>query len=211
MLYTDASKIAVGAVLLQSDPDGIEHAVSLFSKKLSPAQRNYSTFERECLVIICALVHFRVYLLARKFCLCTNHRALDWLFSKEPKASARISGSLATLMEYPIVIEYVRGAENSIADALSRLDSIAVDNKAPNELAHGVFVFACPVAEVDRLDARTVWIAEQQFDETIAVVIGLLKRNARLKPADIKNFPLLNLFFRCLVAADHRRRSAETL
>ena len=32
-------------------------------------------------------------------------------------------------MEYPIVIEYVRGFENSIADALSRLDSVAVDNK----------------------------------------------------------------------------------
>ena len=32
VLYTDASKIAVGAVLLQSDSDGIEHAVSVFSK-----------------------------------------------------------------------------------------------------------------------------------------------------------------------------------
>ena len=202
VLYTDASMIAIGAVFLQSDSDGIERAVSFFSKKLFPAQRNYSTFERECLAIICALVHFRVYLLGRRFRLRTDHRAMAWLFSKKPKSSARISGWLAILMEYPIVIEYVRGANNSIADALSRLDSIAVDNKIPNELARGVPSFACPVADVDRLDARTEWIAEQQFDETIAFVTGLLKRNARTKPVDIENFPLL-IVFRCLVAADH--------
>ena len=39
VLYTDASKIAVGAVLLQSDPDGIERAVSFFSKNcLRPSE-----------------------------------------------------------------------------------------------------------------------------------------------------------------------------
>ena len=65
VLYTDASKIAVGAVLLQADENGVERAVSFFSKKLSSAQRNYSTFERECLAVMCALEHFRVYLLAR--------------------------------------------------------------------------------------------------------------------------------------------------
>lgn len=35
-------------------------------------------------------------------------------------------------MEYTIVINYVRVADNSIADAHSRLDSIAVDNEVPN-------------------------------------------------------------------------------
>ena len=119
MLYKDASKIAVGAVLLQLDSNGIEPAVSVFSNKLSSAQRNYSTFKRECLAVMCALEHFRVYLLGRRFHFRINHRTLAWLFSKEPKASARISGWLATLMEYPIEIEYVRGDENTIADALS--------------------------------------------------------------------------------------------
>ena len=66
--------------------------------------------------------------------------------SKEPKAEAPISGWLATLMEYPIVIKYVLGAENSIADALFVLDSIAVDNEMLNKLTRGVPSFACPVA-----------------------------------------------------------------
>ena len=101
---------------------------------------------------------------------------------------------VATLMDYPIVIRYVRGAENSIADALSQINSITVNNEVPNELARGVPPFACPVAEVDRLDARIDWIAEQQSDETIAIVTSLLKRNARPEPVDIENFPPLKLF-----------------
>ena len=100
-----------------------------------------------------------VYLLARPFRLITDHRALQWLFSKEPKASARISGWLATLMEYPMKIEYVRGCENVIADALSRLDSVAIDAQVPAELARGVPSYACLVADADRLDARTDWAA----------------------------------------------------
>ena len=119
VLYTDASKIALGAVLLQAYENGVERAVLLFSQKLSSAQRNYSTFERKCLVVICALEHFRVYLLARKFTRRTDHRAFAWLFSKEPKASARVGGWLVTIMESPIVMEYVRGSENLIAEALS--------------------------------------------------------------------------------------------
>lgn len=64
--------------------------------------------------MICALEHFRVYLLGRKFQLRTDHQALAWLYSKEPKASARISGWFAALMEYPIVIGYVRGTETRL-------------------------------------------------------------------------------------------------
>ena len=155
VLYPDASKISVGAVVLQQDANGIDQPVSFILKKLESAHRNYSTFERECLAVMCAFKHFRVYLLGRQFRLQTDHRALAWLYSKEPKASARISGSLATLTEYLIVIKYVRRAENSIADALSRLDSVALDSEVPSNLANKVPLFACPASKADRLDART--------------------------------------------------------
>ena len=58
-------------------------------------------------------------------------------------------------MEYSIDIEYVRGSENSIAYALSRLVSVAVDNEVPADLARGVPSFTCPATQVDRLEART--------------------------------------------------------
>ena len=146
----------------------VKRAISFYSKKLSSAQRNYSTYERECLAVIFALEHFRVYLLPRPFRLRTDHRALQWLFSKEPKASARISGWHATLMEYPMQIEYVRGCTNAIAHELSRLDSVSNDAEVPAELARGVSSHAWPVAEAGRLDARVDWIAQQSADQIIA-------------------------------------------
>ena len=165
-----------------------------FSKKLSSAQRNHSTFERECLAVVCALEHFRVYLLARPVRLRTDHRALQWLFSTELMASARISGWLATFMEYPMQIEYVRGCENAIADALSRLDLISIDAEVPAGLARGVPSYACPVAQADRLDGRVDWIAQQSANPTIARVIHLLNVNARADADELEANPTLKLF-----------------
>ena len=85
----------------------------------------------------------------------TDHRALQELCSKESKVLARISGWLATLIEYPMQIEYVRGSENSIADALSRLDSMAIDSENSSDFAREIPTYACPIGEVDCLDART--------------------------------------------------------
>ena len=91
VVHTDSSKFAVGAILLQRSDDSIERPISFFSKKLLSPKQNYSTFEREYLAIVAVVTHFRVYLLTRPFVLRTDHKALTWLFSIEPKASARIS------------------------------------------------------------------------------------------------------------------------
>ena len=65
VVHTDASKFAVGTVPLQRSDDGKERPISFCSKKLLSPQQNYSTFKRECLAIVAAVTHFRVYLLAR--------------------------------------------------------------------------------------------------------------------------------------------------
>ena len=169
-MHTNASKFAVGAVLLQRSDDGIERSISFFSKKLLSPQQNYSTFERECLAIA-VVTHFRVYMLARPFVLRTDHKALTWLLSKEPKASARISSWIATLLEYSIVVEYIKGTENTITDVLSRFKSHAVDQVVPPKLANGTISFVCHASDADRLELRTHWLNEQRADPTIARVM----------------------------------------
>ena len=72
VVHTDASKYAVGAVLLQRSDDNIERPIFFSRRSLSP-ELNYSTFERECLSIVAAVTHFRIYLLARPFVLRTDH------------------------------------------------------------------------------------------------------------------------------------------
>ena len=51
-LQTDASNHGLGAVLLQADCHGQEKAVAFISRSLTPAERNYSTTEKEVHAIV---------------------------------------------------------------------------------------------------------------------------------------------------------------
>ena len=75
------------------------------------------------------------------------------------------------MIEYPIVVEYIKGTENTIADVLSRFKGHAVDQVVPPELANGTISFACPAFDADRLELRTHWQNEQRANPTIARVM----------------------------------------
>lgn len=114
VLYTDASAYALGATLCQE-----EKLVAAISRKLSSAERNYSTTEREALAIVWALKKFRCYLLGGKFTIKSDHRCLRSL-STIADPSGRVARWLATLAEYELEIEYIEGRKNTVADCLSR-------------------------------------------------------------------------------------------
>ncbi len=68
ILTTDWSKVAIGAVLSQIDPEtGFDHPVAFASRLLNDAERNYSPTEGELLALIWAVDKFRLYLDGRKF------------------------------------------------------------------------------------------------------------------------------------------------
>ena len=73
-LTTDASLVAVGAVLSESGVDG--RPIAFFSKKLSPAEIKYSAFDRELLGVFLAIKHFRHLLEGRHFTIWTDHKPL---------------------------------------------------------------------------------------------------------------------------------------
>ena len=60
-IMTDASDIAIGAVL-QQHLDGKWCPLTYFSRKLSPAEQQYSSFDRELLAVYCSICHFRHFL-----------------------------------------------------------------------------------------------------------------------------------------------------
>ena len=73
---TDACDHQLGAALLQEDENGVRHPVGFWSRRLLPAERNYSASERECLAVIWAVQIIRPYLEGRHFTVCTDHAAL---------------------------------------------------------------------------------------------------------------------------------------
>ena len=58
--HIDASTEAVGGTLTQLDNDGKDRVIAFFSKKLSPAEQNYSANDRELLGLIYFLERFQV-------------------------------------------------------------------------------------------------------------------------------------------------------
>ena len=117
-LYTDASKIGIGATLTQKDDKGTEHPIAYFSKSLNEHQGNYTAFELECLAVVEAVEHFEVYL-SKPFKVITDHSALRWLLTyKKPKGRLfRWSVKLSTLT-YELI--HRAGKNQQHVDALSR-------------------------------------------------------------------------------------------
>ncbi|CAK1593440.1 unnamed protein product [Parnassius mnemosyne] len=126
ILTTDASNIALGAVLSQG-PIGSDRPVAYASRTLSDTESRYSTIERELLAVIWAVKHFRPYLYGRKFVIYTDHRPLVWLYSlKEP--NSKLTRWRLRLQEYDFEIIYKNGKQNTNADALSRIKVNALNS-----------------------------------------------------------------------------------
>ncbi len=122
ILETDASRIALGAVLKQYFEDsGLEHPVGFFSRSLSGSERNYAAYELEMYAVVRAAEHFRMFLLGREFLLRTDHAALRNLLRRDLPPTTRVERWILRLSEYTFRIEYKRGQDNVIADVLSRL------------------------------------------------------------------------------------------
>lgn len=98
-LHTDASEEALGAVL-QQKLNGTWQPLCYFSKKLSLAQKHYSTYDRELLAIYSAIKHFRFFLEGRLFHVFTDHKPLlSALKRKQDQMSSRQIRQLTFISE----------------------------------------------------------------------------------------------------------------
>ena len=129
-IMTDASDIAIGAVL-QQHLDGKWCPLSYFSRKLSSAEQQYSTFDRELLAVYCAIRHFRHFLEGREFCVLTDHKPLTHsLNSKPDRNSPRQVRQLDFISQLTTDIHHITGKGNPVADALSRVGEEATQLNA---------------------------------------------------------------------------------
>jgi hypothetical protein len=119
-LVEDASDTHVGGVLQQLQGCSWQ-PLAFFSKKLSPTQVRYSTFDRELLAVFSAVRHFRFLLEGCRFRLLTDHKPLVAAMSRvSPPRSARQQRQMAYLAEFTADFRHTPGETNVVADALSR-------------------------------------------------------------------------------------------
>ncbi|KAK7091113.1 hypothetical protein V1264_008842 [Littorina saxatilis] len=117
-LRTDASGVGLGAMLLQDQGDGMQ-MVACASKKLLPAERNYSTIERECLAVVWGVRKFGPYLYGKPFCIQSDHKPLEYLEGLKATNKRLMRWALA-LQPYMYTIQAIPGRDNVGADLLSR-------------------------------------------------------------------------------------------
>nr|GEZ47119.1 reverse transcriptase [Tanacetum cinerariifolium] len=133
-LMCDASDFAIGAVLGQRHEKHFK-PIHYASKIMNDAKSNYTTTEKEMLVVVYAFEKFRSYPIMNKSIVHTDHSALNYLFAKKD-AKARLLRWVLLLQEFDFKVLDTKGAENLAADHLSRLENPyenVLDPKGINE------------------------------------------------------------------------------
>jgi hypothetical protein len=116
-LTTDASELAAGAVLHQI-VNGEKQPLAFFSRKFTTLESRKSTFDRELLAVYLSLKHFS-WLLGTQFTVVTDHKPLlNALTMKAP--TPQQTRWLSYISEFNCEIVHVAGADNVVADTLSR-------------------------------------------------------------------------------------------
>jgi len=89
-LYTDASGKGIGGALYQTI-DKHEHSVLFISCTLSPAEKNYSATELECLGMYWSFLKLTHYIDGYEgLTVVTDHHALQWLWNVKQATNCRI-------------------------------------------------------------------------------------------------------------------------
>ena len=119
---SDASKDAIGAVLLQSTSSGAWQPVEYASRKMSETECRYAMIEKEALGITWACEKFDFYLVGRKFEVETDHKPLIRLLGEKDLSNLplRVQRFKMRLMRYDFTIFHTPGENMYIADCLSR-------------------------------------------------------------------------------------------
>jgi hypothetical protein len=117
-IATDASKQGLSGYLFQQI-GGEKRTIEFISRALRPNELNWHINEQEAQAVIWALEKFRHYVYGTHITVYTDSSCLKWIMTT--KSQGRIARWAMKLLEFDITLENIKGKDNIVPDALSRL------------------------------------------------------------------------------------------
>ena len=172
ILQTDASGVALGAVLSQ-ECNGFRQPIAFASRTLSAQERKAScTYELECLAVLFGTEKFRKYIEHQDFVLETDNQALSWLLA-HPRQLGKIGRWVVKISALKFEVRHVRGTQNIVADTLSRMFEVPTAESS-EQVESNVVLTDFPLAfeEIAQL---------QRQDSTLASIRAQLEKGDVVK------------------------------
>ena len=112
-IHTDTYKLKICAVISKKD-----NPIAFYSRNMNSSQQKYTTTEKELLSIVASLKEFRNILLGHPITVYTDHKYITYkILNTECVTRWRL-----IIKEFGPEIKYIKGKNNVVSDALSRLD-----------------------------------------------------------------------------------------
>ena len=147
-LETDTSKEGLGAVLLQESDDGQYHPIAFASRELNGGEPKYHSTKLEFLALKWAITEqFREYLQYQPFTIHTDNNPLTYILTT-PNLDALGHRWVAALAGYNMKLEYLKGSDNKVADALSQVSTQKLDKGTITELLNSAWNCSALWAEI---------------------------------------------------------------
>ena len=160
-IFSDSSDAQAGSFIAQDHGHGWV-PIAFESHKLSDAETRYDIRDKEMLAVVGACRKFRHYLIGRKVKVFTDHESLSTLLKgSSVMPSDRIARQVEFLASFDLDIVYLKGSNNEVADALSRLPSASLE--------------AIKLASTASTPVLKNWMEALQEDKYFGPIIGALR------------------------------------
>ena len=175
IMYTDASDVGAGGVLMQAGRDGVLRIVAFESKTFSDVQRNWDTTHREWFALQHCMIKWRPYLEGTHFLAYTDHAALVPVLSKRYFDTPWQARWALKLQDFSFTLRHVQGLANAVADAASRRRDAPI-------------LKILKIEELRKDREQTLAEAEREMDKLVESELGVLDRGMILAPKAIPRF-----------------------
>ena len=136
VLYTDASNNAYSGVLCQPiNNDQDIRTGAYFSGTFTAQNKSWCATKKEAYAVLKSIHRFDYYLRGAKCTLHYDHKSLEPFLTRGMKI-AKLDRWVMLLQEYDIIFFHIRGKDNILTDAISRLHTMNVYEEAVKNKQH---------------------------------------------------------------------------